>query len=294
VRAASGAAERIAAGDLTARLDETGGDEFGTWAASFNRMAASLDATVADLRDAEARERRFVADVSHELRTPVTALVGEAALLAEHLDALPPDSRRAGELLVGDVARLRVLVDDLMEISRFDAAAEVAEANRIDLVVLVRAIAAARAPEARLELPPERVFAVTDRRRIERILVNLLDNAREHGAGAEIIVSLVAEPTAEGDAGQVTLAVEDRGPGVPAAERTHLFERVRKADPSRHAGGSGLGLAIARAHAELLGGTLDARPRDGGGLRFELHLPVTQPLPDGAPGVTGPAEAERR
>ena len=123
VRSAGNAAERMATGDLSARLDVESGDEFGRWAASFNRMAASLEATVAELRAAEARERRFVADVSHELRTPLTALVNEASMLREHLDDVPPGGRRVGELLVADIARLRTLVDDLMEVSRFDAAA---------------------------------------------------------------------------------------------------------------------------------------------------------------------------
>ena len=81
------------------------------------------------------------------------------------------------------------------------------------------------------------------------------------------------------DGDTLRLTVADRGPGVPPDELPHLFERFRKADPSRSRGGSGLGLAIAREHAELLGGTLDATLRDGGGLRFELRLPVTRPLP---------------
>nr|MBA2374349.1 HAMP domain-containing protein [Chloroflexota bacterium] len=111
VRQAGAAAERIAAGDLSTRLVVASGDEFGAWAASFNRMAASLAETVDDLRTAQARQRAFVADVSHELRTPLTALVQEAGLLRDHLAAMPPDARRAAELLVGDVARLRTLVD---------------------------------------------------------------------------------------------------------------------------------------------------------------------------------------
>ena len=131
VRDASQAAGRIAAGDLSARLPVDSRDEFGAWAATFNRMAASLERTVGELQLAQDQQRAFVADVSHELRTPMTALVQEAALLRDHLDALPSDGRRGGELLVRDVARLRTLVDDLMEISRFDAAAEVADSDRV-------------------------------------------------------------------------------------------------------------------------------------------------------------------
>jgi two-component system sensor histidine kinase MtrB len=283
VRDASEAAERIAEGDLSARLGVASRDEFGAWAATFNRMAASLERTVAQLEDAQDRQRAFVADVSHELRTPMTALVQEAGLLRDHLDRLPPDGRRVAELLVGDVARLRSLVDDLMEISRFDAEAEVAEDVEFDLAAFVRAIVAARLPGARERLPDGPLPVVLDRRRLERILGNLLDNAREHGGGAGE-VSLDVAPAA------IELVVADRGPGVDPDELPRLFERFHKADPSRSRGGSGLGLAIAREHAELLGGSLRAELRAGGGLRFVLILPVTRPLLAGDDPVTGEAE----
>jgi two-component system, OmpR family, sensor histidine kinase MtrB len=284
VREASDAAGRIAAGDLSARLTVDSSDEFGTWAATFNRMAASLDRTVGELQLAQDRQRAFVADVSHELRTPMTALVQEAGLLHEHLDELPPDGRRAGELLVADVARLRTLVDDLMEISRFDAAAEVAAPTEFDAAAFVRAVVTDRLPGARLDVLQDEVRVVLDRRRLERILGNLLDNARDHGEGAAVDVALAV------DDDTLDLSVADRGPGVPAEELPNLFERFHKADPSRSRGGSGLGLAIAREHAELLGGTLRAELRPGGGLRFTLRLPVTRPLPGSDEAVTAGAD----
>ncbi len=284
VRDASRAANRIATGDLSARLPVESRDEFGTWAATFNRMAASLEDTVGELQEAEDRQRAFVADVSHELRTPLTALVQEAALLRNHLDLLPPDGRRAAELLVGDVARLRALVDDLMEISRFDAEAEIAAPTEFDVIAFVRAIVAARLPGARLRLDEGPIRVVLDRRRLERILGNLLDNAREHGEAAAVEVGL------EVDDSSLRIVVADRGPGVAPDALPFLFERFHKADPSRSRGGSGLGLAIAREHAELLGGSLRADLRPGGGLRFELELPVTRPLPGGDDGVTGEVE----
>ncbi len=288
VGAASEAAGRIAAGELAARLDIGGDDELGALAGSFNRMAASLEATVTELRAAEGRQRRFVADVSHELRTPLTALVQEAGVLRDHAAHLPPEGRRAAELLAGDVARLRSLVDELMELSRFDAEAERLELEEVDLVRLARTVAGRRAPEAVLDLPPEPVPAITDRRRIERILVNLLDNAQDHGRAIGVTVSLVPGTDA------ARLVVADRGPGVPAAELPHLFERFHKADPSRRRGGSGLGLALVREHAELLGGSVAASLPEGGGLRVEVILPVTQPLPDRDGSVMAPIEPEDR
>jgi signal transduction histidine kinase len=284
VRQAGVAAETIADGDLSARLDVASGDEFGAWAASFNRMASSLERTVADLQRAQRSQRAFVADVSHELRTPVTALVHEAALLRDHLDGLPADARRAGQLLVGDIARLRVLVDDLMEISRFDAAAEAVEAVETDLQLFVRTLVAARAPHARIIASDGPPRVLLDRRRLERILGNLLDNAREHGDDASVEVRLDVIP--DGGDEWVEIVVADRGPGVAPDQLASLFERFHKADPSRTRGGSGLGLAIAREHARLLGGDLTAGLRPGGGMRFTVRIPVTRPLPAGDEPVT--------
>jgi two-component system sensor histidine kinase MtrB len=281
IDAASRAAARIADGQLDARVPATSRDEFGTWAAEFNRMAGTLEATIERLRAAESRNRRFVADVAHELRTPLTGLVAEASLLRDELGTLPPDARRAGELLVADVARLRSLVDDLMEVSRFDANAEQVATEPVDLGQRLRALVAARLPAAELALPDEPVVIETDPRRVDRIVGNLLDNARIHAPGAPVVVTLVPRPRA------VTVTVADRGPGSGAAgsDLERLFERFAKADPARP-GGSGLGLAIAREHAELLGGSLRADANPGGGLLFELRLPVTGSLPAGDPAVT--------
>jgi two-component system sensor histidine kinase MtrB len=148
----------------------------------------------------------------------------------------------------------------------------------------VAAIVAARLPAARLHVPDEPTRVVLDRRRLERIVGNLLDNARQHGGGAAVEVTV----TVSGD--RLRVAVADRGPGVDEAALPALFERFHKADPSRSRGGSGLGLAIAREHAVLLGGTLEAALRPGGGLRFEADLPVTRPLPAGDDRVTGEVE----
>ena len=296
VGSAAGAAERIAEGNLSARLPVESDDEFGQWATSFNRMAASLEEKVGQLQAARAREQRFVADVSHELRTPLTALVGEASLLREHLAALPADARHVGELLSSDVGRLRTLVDDLLEVSRFDAGAETIETDEFDLDRFVASFAATRAPDARLVLPVEETVVVADRRRIERVLGNLLDNARLHGGARDVEVEASLRDEGNGRAGLV-LAVADRGPAVDPAELPHIFERFHKADPSRHRGGSGLGLAIASEHARLLGGTLDASLRPGGGLRVELRVPVTRLLPGGDGAVTRgeqPARQEPR
>lgn len=282
IDAASRAAARIADGQLDARVPATSGDEFGAWAVEFNRMAGTLETTIERLRAAEARNRRFVADVTHELRTPLTGLVAEASLLRGELGALPPDARRAGELLVADVARLRSLVDDLLEVSRFDANVEQVATEPVDLGRRIRALVAARLPAASIDLPDQPVVIETDPRRVDRIVGNLLDNARLHAPGAPVALTLARI------SGAVVVAVEDRGPGAGASDEDleRLFERFAKADLARP-GGSGLGLAIAREHAALLGGSLDATAVPGGGLRFVLRLPVTESLPHGDAPVMG-------
>ena len=288
VDSGSGAAARIAAGDLSARVPAGGADEFARFAREFNRMADSLAATIERLERSEGQNRRFVADVSHELRTPLTALVGEASIVEANLARLDPDARRAGELLVADVRRLRVLVDDLMELSRFDARAEQAELAPLDLGGAVRTIVSARLPQAALQLPREPVIVAADVRRLDRIVGNLLDNARAHAPDSPVEVEV-----ARGGMGEAFVRVADRGPGVAPDALAHLFERFYKAEASRHGGSSGLGLAIAAEHAALLGGELAAANRAGGGLEVTLRLPgVTGSLPGGEPADTGGHEAD--
>ena len=147
---------------------------------------------------------------------------------------------------------------------------------------------AARSPHACLSVPDQAVVIETDPRRLDRILGNLLDNAAEHAAATAVDVVVAVDPMP----GWLTVSVADRGPGVPPDRLAHIFERFYKADPSRSAGSSGLGLAIAASNAELLGGSLTARNRDGGGLELDLRLPVTGSLPPGDAAATTDGEGE--
>jgi two-component system sensor histidine kinase MtrB len=261
VARASAAAHSLAEGLLETRLPVEGQDEFGAWAQAFNEMAGALEAKIEALSAAQARERRFTADVAHELRTPLTGLVGEASLLAEHVDRMPPESRRPAELLISDVGRLRALVEELMEISRLDSGAESVQAESVDLAALTRAVLRSRGWEERVTLDGGEAVVTSDPRRLERILANLVGNALEHGAdGIEVRV------------GSDFVEVSDHGPGIAPEHLPHVFERFYKADPSRSGRGSGLGLAIAQENARLLGGEIQVESEPGQGSRFTLRL----------------------
>jgi signal transduction histidine kinase len=296
VRQASKAAVRMSRGDLDIRLP-AGSDEFGVLAASFNRMAENLQAKVLDLEAGQARERRFVADVTHELRTPVSALVGEASLLKAKLEndpsACSPEVARLVTMVNTDVTRLRQLVDDLLEISRLEAQAAETVMESVSLGPFLTQLVRAHGWSESVSLTfPDQAAAAdsgvtssegptahADRRRVERIIVNLVENALQHGAAPVTIEARSGEPPLDPreprEARVVRVVVTDSGSGIPAEHLAHVFDRFYKADPSRSSSrGSGLGLAIARENARLLGGDIAAADIPGGGACFVLTLPA--------------------
>jgi two-component system sensor histidine kinase MtrB len=174
-----------------------------------------------------------------------------------------------------------------MEISRFDAGRETVLAEPVAVVALIEAIVRARGWDGRVQVEGDGSNLTTDRRRLERIVANLIGNAVEHaGAGVRVRVG-------SGN-GRAYIEVVDSGPGIPSDHLPHLFERFYKADPARSRGGSGLGLAIAMENARLLGGDIEVRSELGIGTAFRLVLPVTESLHAGEPGVSAPADHEGR
>jgi signal transduction histidine kinase len=274
VAASARAARLLAEGILDTRIEAVRTDEFGAWATYFNEMAAALQQKVDGLAAALERDRRFTADVAHDLRTPLTALVAEAELLRRHLDDLPVPARRPAELLIGDVRRLRRLVEDLMELSRLDAGAAPLRLERLDLAAVATSVVERLDPGQRIQLDVEPTPVLGDRRRLDRILSNLVANALEHG---RTDVCVRARP--EGD--RACAEVSDHGPGIPPERLPSLFDRFSRGDAARSGGGSGLGLAIARENATLLGAELDVTSAPGSGASFTLRLPL-------APASTAP------
>ncbi len=279
LRRARRAVRRIEVGLLETRLPVAGNDEFADLAESFNRMAAALERTVADLRALEATQRQFVADVSHELRTPLTALTTAADVLEAHQEGLDDTGRRAARLLVVESRRLGGLVADLMEISRLDAGVAPMAWDDVDVANLVRGALASRGWQARVEtrLEPGVVISA-DPRRLDAVIGNLVGNAFEHGR-PPVVVTLVGrrQPL-------VRLEVADGGDGIAPEYLASVFERFSKADPSRpRSAGSGLGLAIARENARLHGGDVTVANRPGAGAVFTVVLPRTRTRSDAPP-----------
>ncbi len=296
VRHAARAAQRLSAGQLGERMTVGGADDLATLATSFNDMADSLQEKLRELEELSKAQRQFVSDVSHELRTPMTTIRMAAEILYESREQLDAAAARSCELLQSQTERFEVLLGDLLEISRHDANVATRDAEPADMCDIARGsaddaqqLAERRGCRIEFRLPAQPCVAEMDRRRVERILRNLLVNAVEHGEGKDVVV------TVAGDSDTVAVGVRDHGVGLGPGEDQLVFERFWRADPARArtTGGTGLGLAIALEDARLHGGWLQAWGERGKGSVFRLTLPrVTgQPIA-GSPLPLGPGEAE--
>ncbi|WP_240124280.1 ATP-binding protein [Streptomyces sp. MUM 136J] len=275
VRALRHATRSIAEGRLDTRLTAEGSDELADLSRTFNETAAALETSVAELRDMEARARRFAADVSHELRTPLAAMSVITDVLDEGAARLDPETATAVQLISTETVKLTRLVDDLMEIARFDAGAAVLHLDEIDLAESVRRTLASRAwsQEVDARLPESDVLrGRVDPRRLDVIVANLVGNALRHGA-RPVELRLSAERT--GQETHAVIEVRDSGPGIPDSVLPHVFERFYKSDTARtRTEGSGLGLAITAENVHVHGGTIRAANHAAGGALFTVALPL--------------------
>lgn len=262
------AARRLGEGKLNTRLRVTGTDELADLARTFNQTAARLEKQVDELSEREKASRRFVADMSHELRTPMTAITAVTEVLEEEQDNLDPMVAPAVQLVVSETRRLNDLVENLMEVTRFDAGTARLVLDYVDVADQVTACIDARAWLDAVELDAERGLNVRlDPRRLDVILANLIGNALKHGGSpVRVAVRLVGE--------DLVIEVKDNGPGIPEEVLPHVFDRFYKADASRaRSEGSGLGLSIAVENARIHGGTITAENLPEGGAVFTLRLP---------------------
>jgi len=262
------AAEAIAGGRLDTRLSAVDDRDLAVLVRSFNDMARAL-------QDRVERDARFASDVSHELRSPLMTLTAAVEVLSTRRDELTERGQAALELLVAEVGRFRQLVEDLLEISRFDAGAARLELDEVRIAELVmQAVHASADHDVPVELDAELAGTVVDadKRRLVRVIANLLDNARKYGGGA---TSVSLRPVDDG----VQIAVEDAGPGVGPDERELIFDRFSRGGGAGRRGsgeGVGLGLALVAEHVRLHGGRVWVEERADGqqGARFVVELPV--------------------
>jgi signal transduction histidine kinase len=256
------AAGEIAGGGLDTRMPHENDPDLDRLARSFNDMADAVQTRLE-------REARFASDVSHELRSPITALTAAVEVLDGRRDDLPDRTQQALDVVVSQVRRFDHMVMDLLELSRIDAGSTELHREEVDMRELLPRIAQrygfGDVPiDVDKKMPP---LAKVDKLRFERILANLLENAREHGGGP-IRVSLDAQGRSA-----MVLTVDDAGPGVARGERSRIFERFARGSAARHRVGTGLGLSLVAEHAHAHGGEAWVEDRPGGGARFKVSFP---------------------
>jgi signal transduction histidine kinase len=304
-------ADAVSKGRLDSRV------AYSEWAddADLAPLVSTFNDMVAALQDRIDRDARFASDVSHELRSPLTTFNASLQVLGNAREEMPERAQLALDLLTSDMARFTQLVEDLLEISRFDAGAVRLELDQVMVVETVemaaRALSANPLPvEAAEDL--QGVIITCDKRRLVRVLANYIDNAAKYADGATRIVVERAEHSDPGDPdGEpvrwIRIAVDDEGPGVPEGERGRIFDRFNRGALGGSRGndlGVGLGLALAAEHARLQGGSVwvESRP-DRSGARFVLELPFVEadPTDESADDqlrldevMVGPTQAESR
>ncbi|WP_328997611.1 HAMP domain-containing histidine kinase [Kribbella sp. NBC_00709] len=254
-------ADAVARGKLDARLQAEEDRDLGGLARSFNQTAADLERRVA-------ADARFAGDVSHELRTPLMTMLNSMQLIQNHRAELPAAVREPVELLGDDLDRFRRLVIDLLEISRDDGG-DRGSREIVRIADLVRAAADATAGRELTTVEPEAegLTLQADKRRLERVIANLVENAEDHAGGCKGV-------GVEAGGLGVVITVDDAGPGIAAEDRTRVFERFGRGETSGRGRGVGLGLAIVARHVQWHHGTIQVTDRPGGGARFIVELPA--------------------
>lgn len=261
-------AKQIGAGRLEQRLVDAHDPDLEPLVQSFNQMVDALQLRIE-------RELRFTSDVSHEMRSPLTAVRTSAEVLSMFRSCLPTEGERALDLLQLETGRFSTMVEDLLEISRMDAGALELAMEDVVLSELVRysvGVFPDAQPSLVIEPEAESTVVHVDKRRLLRVMANLLDNAQRHGGGPVVVRLAVVT-------GHAQITVDDAGPGVPVEERPRIFERFYRGAGEasvRRDGGSGLGLALVAEHVRVHGGEVVVDDRPDGGARFIVRLPLAR------------------
>ena len=262
------AAQSIARGDLSTRLEAGAARELAALTDSFNDMVGALQQRIA-------RDERFASEVSHELRSPLMTLSASVEVMNTRRAELPERARTALDLLTEDVNRFEHLVEDLLEISRFDVGTAELDLDVFNLLEFVENAVSATSPfEIPIACDPitARMRVRADKRRLMQVIDNLLSNAQKYAGGATRILL--------GHQGrEVVIAVEDAGPGVADDEKEHIFDRFSRGRQALERGAStgvGLGLALVAEHVGLHQGRVwcEDRPDGRPGIRFIVQLPI--------------------
>jgi two-component system, OmpR family, sensor histidine kinase MtrB len=267
LRQLAAAANRIAGGDLRARLDPNADRALAPFIQSFNSMASALE-------ERREQDSRFASNVSHEMRSPLAAMRNSLQLVLRRKEQMPERAALGATMLEEQIDRFERMVLDLLEIGRIDATSHELANELVDLGELVRTMAgvhpAGRGVAVQIGGHRDARLVEIDPRRFERVISNLLENAKRHAGGAE---QVVVEPGGS----VVHVHVDDTGPGVREEDRVRIFERFTRGPNARHGTGSGLGLALVTEQLTLMGGSIDVSNRPTGGARFTVTLPRTTP-----------------
>jgi signal transduction histidine kinase len=272
------ASGRLASGDLDVRVKVGGLSETATLGGAFNEMAGELQRRAGERDQLERMKDEFVLTASHELRSPLTSVQGFAELLLLEREKLSPRQAETVEVILDNTRHLVRLLNDLLDLARSDAGRltirpePTGAASLIEEAVrTMRAQFEARGQDLRLQVEADLPEVEADRDRIRQVLVNLLTNANEYcPQGARI------EVKARRTDAEVEIDVIDNGPGIPAEQLEHIFERFTRGDAgeTQRVGGTGLGLAISKSLIELHGGSIDAASTAGSGSTFRIRLPA--------------------
>jgi signal transduction histidine kinase len=252
----------ISAADLTRRVPEPGTDD------EVGRLAATMNAMLARLDDAAARQRRFVADASHELRSPLTAIRTGLEVGLAHPEQAPWPT--IAERAVRQAARLEDLISDLLQLARVDAGKAAARRRRVPLAELLTEVEAGTAPSESVRVVldvPDDLAVTGDAAELSRVFRNVIDNALRYAR-------TTVRVTAREDGDMVRVTIGDDGPGIPVEERERVFDRFVRLDAGRThgAGSTGLGLAIAKAIVVAHEGSIGIATAPEGGALVAVTL----------------------